>query len=109
MAQTERVEWNAFSDAMALLGAGTCIVIGLTFAVAGKDPVIAFHGSILLVAACVAGVFIFDDLRSSKIEVEAERQGYADGVIRAGVIATVFWGVAGFLVGDIIAWQLAYP
>ena len=29
--------------------------------------------------------------------------------IRAGVIATVFWGVAGFLVGVVIALQLAYP
>jgi cytochrome c oxidase cbb3-type subunit 1 len=35
--------------------------------------------------------------------------GYSDGVIRAGVIATLFWGLAGFLVGDIIAWQLAFP
>src|SRR3990172_904040 len=106
---TERVEWNAFSDAMAMLGAAICVVIGLTLAVAGKDPVMAFHGLILLVSACVAGVFLFDALRSSKTETQAEREGYADGVIRAGVIATVFWGVAGFLVGDIIAWQLAYP
>ena len=30
-------------------------------------------------------------------------------MIRAGVIATVFWGLAGFLVGVFIAWQLAFP
>ena len=34
---------------------------------------------------------------------------YYDDVIRWGVIATVFWGMAGFLVGVIIALQLAYP
>ncbi len=34
---------------------------------------------------------------------------YNDGVIRAGVIATAFWGIAGFLVGTFIAFQLAYP
>ena len=34
---------------------------------------------------------------------------YMDGPIRYGVIATVFWGVVGFLVGVIIAAQLAYP
>ena len=34
---------------------------------------------------------------------------YADGVIRAGVIATAFWGIAGFLVGTFIAFQLAFP
>ncbi len=35
--------------------------------------------------------------------------GYMDGVVRAGVIATVFWGLAGFTVGVWIAFQLAYP
>ena len=34
---------------------------------------------------------------------------YADGVVRAGVIASVFWGIAGFLVGLIIALQLSFP
>ncbi|PHR93011.1 MAG: cytochrome-c oxidase, cbb3-type subunit I [Robiginitomaculum sp.] len=34
---------------------------------------------------------------------------YDDSVIRAGVIATVFWGIAGMLVGVIIASQLAFP
>lgn len=34
---------------------------------------------------------------------------YMDGVVRAGVIATAFWGLAGFLVGTFIAFQLAYP
>ncbi len=34
---------------------------------------------------------------------------YNDGVVRAGVIATSFWGVVGFLVGVTIAFQLAFP
>lgn len=34
---------------------------------------------------------------------------YNDAVVRAGVIATAFWGVVGFLVGVIIAFQLAFP
>ncbi len=34
---------------------------------------------------------------------------YMDDVIRAGAIATVFWGVVGFLVGVVIAAQLAWP
>ena len=34
---------------------------------------------------------------------------YMDGVVRAGVVATVFWGVIGFLVGVVIAFQLAFP
>jgi cytochrome c oxidase cbb3-type subunit 1 len=34
---------------------------------------------------------------------------YEDGVIRAGVIATMFWGVVGMSVGVIIACQLTWP
>ena len=34
---------------------------------------------------------------------------YADDVIRAGVYASLFWGVVGMLVGVIIACQLAWP
>ena len=34
---------------------------------------------------------------------------YSDGVVRFGVVATVFWGIAGFLVGVVIAAQLAWP
>ncbi len=35
--------------------------------------------------------------------------GYMDDVIRAGVIATAFWGITGFLVGVYIAFELAFP
>jgi len=34
---------------------------------------------------------------------------YEDEVVRKFVVATVFWGVAGFLVGTYIAFQLAFP
>ena len=34
---------------------------------------------------------------------------YSDGVIRYGVIATMFWGVVGMLVGLVIALQMAFP
>ena len=34
---------------------------------------------------------------------------YDDDLIRWGVIATIFWGIAGFLVGVLIASQLAFP
>ena len=34
---------------------------------------------------------------------------YMDDVVRAGVIATAFWGIVGFLAGVFIASQLAWP
>jgi cytochrome c oxidase cbb3-type subunit 1 len=90
-----------------LLGVGLCAAIGLMWAVAGRDPGIAVHGGVLLIASAMAGVYVLD--RLSGKSPPPQQTGYADGVIRAGVIATVFWGLAGFLVGDIIAWQLAFP
>ena len=106
-AMLEREEWKAFSDALALGASGLLTLVGLVLAVAGKDPAMAFHGCILLGAAGLAFLYILTQMiEGAEPRIEA---GYADGVIRAGVIATVFWGLAGFLVGDIIAWQLAFP
>ncbi|HEX5932611.1 MAG TPA: cytochrome-c oxidase, cbb3-type subunit I [Pseudorhizobium sp.] len=39
----------------------------------------------------------------------ARESEYFDEVIKYGVVATVFWGVVGFLVGVVIALQLAFP
>ena len=103
----EREEWKAFSDFMALVASGLLALVGLILALAGKEPVMKFHGCLLLGAAGLAFLYILTQMiKWSEPRTEA---GYADGVIRAGVIATVFWGLAGFLVGDIIAWQLAFP
>jgi cytochrome c oxidase cbb3-type subunit 1 len=41
--------------------------------------------------------------------VVARAPAYDEGVVRLFVIATMSWGVVGFLMGDLIAWQLAYP
>lgn len=43
-----------------------------------------------------------DTARSSSPE-------YYDDLIKKFVIASAFWGLAGFLAGDLIAWQLAFP
>ncbi len=34
---------------------------------------------------------------------------YVEDVVRAFMVATIFWGVVGFLMGTLIAWQLAFP
>jgi cytochrome c oxidase cbb3-type subunit 1 len=46
---------------------------------------------------------------STRPQVEDDKTGYLDGPIRIGSILTVFWGCVGFLVGVVIALQLAYP
>jgi cytochrome c oxidase cbb3-type subunit 1 len=39
----------------------------------------------------------------------ASKSEYMDSVVRYGVIATTFWGIVGFLVGVVVALQLAFP
>jgi cytochrome c oxidase cbb3-type subunit 1 len=38
-----------------------------------------------------------------------EATPYVDDVIQKFVIAATFWGIVGFLVGDFLAWQMAFP
>ncbi len=46
---------------------------------------------------------------ASSAGVAKERIAYNEEVVRLFTIATIFWGVVGFLVGTFIAFQLAYP
>ncbi|MFN3371619.1 MAG: cytochrome-c oxidase, cbb3-type subunit I [Sphingomonadaceae bacterium] len=73
----------------------------------------AIHGVIILVAAILALVTTLGRLApttdGSWILPDRSNGGYHDGVVKAGVIATVFWGTVGLLVGVVIAAQLTWP
>ncbi|MCP4330131.1 MAG: cytochrome-c oxidase, cbb3-type subunit I [Alphaproteobacteria bacterium] len=45
----------------------------------------------------------------TNVAVAGRAERYNEDVVRLFVIATVFWGVVGFLVGVVIAFQLAFP
>ncbi|MDX0482615.1 cytochrome-c oxidase, cbb3-type subunit I, partial [Sinorhizobium medicae] len=49
------------------------------------------------------------DFRAASAGRRAGETEYFDEVVKYGVIATVFWGVVGFLVGVVVALQLAFP
>jgi cytochrome c oxidase cbb3-type subunit 1 len=76
------------------------------------EPAYAVHGAIIMLAALAA---LTVTVRRQQFGPRGEwinppaPTGYMDDVIRAGVIATVFWGVVGFLAGLFIAAQLAFP
>jgi len=46
---------------------------------------------------------------AGKVFTPPDTSGYMDDVIRYGAVITLFWGIVGFLVGVVIAAQLAYP
>ena len=56
-----------------------------------------------------AGIVFLYTLRTMGEHRPVRQDEYLDSVVRAGAIATAFWGVVGFLVGVVIAFQLAFP
>jgi cytochrome c oxidase cbb3-type subunit 1 len=73
-----------------------------------RDPAYMVHAIIVMIVA--GGLFLWSLKRTDEYRVPTDNSlSYMDGPIRAGVIATSFWGVTGFLVGVFIAFQLAFP
>src|SRR5579864_7969853 len=60
-------------------------------------------------AACMAGAAIYFLRRYGDGIPEDERTGYITDVVKFGVIAAMFWGIAGMFVGLIASLQLAFP
>ncbi|HMR37729.1 MAG TPA: cbb3-type cytochrome c oxidase subunit I, partial [Paracoccus sp. (in: a-proteobacteria)] len=95
------------SDYIKLIVLGVITVLAAIAANYGRD--LAYTVNMAIVMLFAASFFIYF-LRHADEPAHAVDQGsYQDGVVRAGVIATVFWGVVGFLVGVTIAAQLAWP
>lgn len=72
-----------------------------------QDPIFRFQAEIVALAAVVSAFFLSGKLAGGTLLDAPDR--YADGVIKAGVIATMFWAAVGLLVGVVIASQLAWP
>ena len=88
----------------ALLALGS--VLALIVVARTTDGLMAAHAMMFL-AAFIAGAFaLVHHVSSGKV---LDQSVYETGVVKAGVFASVFWGIAGFLVGVIIAAQLAFP
>ena len=80
----------------------------------GHDTAFSIHMAIVCVAALIAmaasmNKFDFLTQRFPVLSGPSVASRYDDDPIRWGAIATLFWGIAGFLVGLIIALQLAFP
>ena len=94
---------NAMSIAV-IVGIG--LIYSLFAAARASDPLMQFHAFIFLAAFVAAGFALIVHVSNPKPN---NQSGYEYGVVKAGVIASMFWGIAGFLVGVVIAFQLAFP
>ncbi|MBT6910220.1 MAG: cytochrome-c oxidase, cbb3-type subunit I, partial [Rhodospirillaceae bacterium] len=79
-------------------------VATLTLALKASDGVMSFHAALMALFFLV-GIYLLNRRRGNL----TDDSGYEDGIIRAGAIASTFWGVIGFIVGLVIALQLAFP
>ena len=95
------------------ISVGLFAFIGLVMASRGVDVVFQAHGWLLFASAVAAGFAAIrwaEDLWAEhRRALASDTPVYNVAIIRAGVIASVFWGVVGFLVGLVLALQLAYP
>ncbi len=94
----------------------SCLSLGIILAlfVAAKTTTGAmqFHATIVIIAFIIAIVGIINlvsNINDGKHEASPSGVFYNNDIVKYGVIASAFWGIAGFLVGDILAWQLAFP
>jgi cytochrome c oxidase cbb3-type subunit 1 len=69
------------------------------------DGVMAFHS--ILFALFFIGAALFLVVRGGSLS--ADQEEYNDTVVKWGMILSVFWGIVGFLVGLVLALQLAFP
>ena len=100
-----------------VMGAGGWLFLALLALLASAlavDSGFAIHMGIVSVACLIALYFKvskadYSALARGIMQAPANEERYDDDLIRWGVIATVFWGMAGFIAGLYIALQLAFP
>ena len=83
------------------------LVASLIEAARSPDPRMVAQGWIFGVCMAITGVW-YMWMYVGREPLDEKRQ-YAEGVIKAGVVASMLWGIAGMLVGVIIALQLSFP
>jgi cytochrome c oxidase cbb3-type subunit 1 len=90
------------------------LLIATMAAAAAVDGGFAVHMGIIALAACIClwttvSRTDYAAIAKGVIRTPANPGRYDDDPIRWGMIATVFWGMAGFLAGLFIALQLSFP
>ena len=80
-------------------------LLAILAAAGARDALMQAHAFIFLIAFVVGFFALIVRVEGP----QSDPNQYMTGVVKAGVFASVFWGLAGFLVGLIIALQLAFP
>lgn len=87
-------------------------LLGLFLAAHSVDNVMYAHGLVMFAACAIGAFWLITRDGNAGTRVGGVPDGgveYNDDIIRAGVIASVFWSIVGLLAGVVIAAQLAFP
>lgn len=99
-------------EAFALAGFPAMALLSIVIASKAVDSGYAFH-ALLFAAASVAAVIAVGNRYLDRPAVVPDmiggRPNYAFGPVKFAIAASVFWGIAGFSIGLLIASQLAWP
>ncbi len=87
---------------------GSTLLYGLVAASRRVDPVMEIHGYLIAIISLVA-IFLLAARATKADRAQQDNEPYNMDVVKAGAIASTFWGVVGFAVGLVIALQLAFP
>ncbi len=94
------------------VGVGLFAFLALLGAAFAQDSLFKAHMWVLFAVLLIFSVAMIRRVSFAPVptvSAEQRKSEYFDEVVRYGLIATVFWGVVGFLVGVVIALQLAFP
>jgi cytochrome c oxidase cbb3-type subunit 1 len=106
MIAAKNSEWRVDALSLLVVLAGVLFLAALGLARAVDRPfAIQMWTMIFALLAGVAGIVVVMG-RGAGGEVVSR---YENGIVKAGVFASMFWGIAGLLVGVVIALQLAFP
>ena len=87
---------------------GLAAFLALVAAGLGQDVLFRTHMWVLFGTLAIATIVLLRNVKMAD-GTQEDLSGYMDGPVRYGTIATLFWGVVGFLVGVVAAAQLAWP
>lgn len=113
MKQTKTANWMTVGELGLVLILAPAVLLCIFAASRAQDVAFTFHASVAALASLLAVVAIFyryAERPAGPPPQEINGQpNYNLGPIKFASVMAMFWGVAGFTVGLVIALQLAYP
>lgn len=100
-------------DKTSFIGVGVIVAVTIIWAAMttaiSNDPLMQAHASLILFLMVIGGVAfaMWGGMLGDRNPFDATE--YEDTIVKFGVFAAMFWGIAGFLVGVVIALQLTWP